>query len=75
VPARRVFVYFYGDRFKGNPFCPRNEGEWRTLIHACHLTVGLPEQHKLSKRTHELFLPSCTVKKSEQIEIGRPRVF
>jgi hypothetical protein len=58
VPSRLVLIYFYGDRFPDDRPCPRDEAEWRELIRACHLTLGLPEHHKLSDRMHEVFLPA-----------------
>lgn len=65
VPSRLVLIYFYGDRFPDDRPCPRDEAEWRELIRACHLTLGLPEHHKLSDRMHEVFLPAL-VKQSRE---------
>jgi len=57
--ARLVFLYFTGDRFPSpdNRKCPASEQEWRPLINACHLTLGLADNHLLSGRVHEVFLP------------------
>lgn len=57
VPAHLIFVYFTGDRFPDARRCPETEAEWRRLIEACHLTLGLPERHRLSDRIHEVFFP------------------
>jgi hypothetical protein len=58
VPSRLLFIYFTGDRFPDEGvICPTNELEWRDLIHASHLTLGLKEKHALSERVHDLFLP------------------
>jgi len=56
VPTRLVFLYFTGDRFPDNRKCPANESEWRPLIDACHLTLGLPDAHPLSGKVHDVFL-------------------
>ncbi|MFY9674547.1 MAG: hypothetical protein WAK13_08830 [Terriglobales bacterium] len=57
VPARLIFIYFTGDCFPDKRRCPETESEWHGLIEACHLTLGLPERHRLSDRIHEVFLP------------------
>jgi hypothetical protein len=57
VPARLVLVYFIGDKFPDARQCPSSEAEWRELIRACHLTLGLSEKHALRNRVHELFIP------------------
>jgi hypothetical protein len=56
VPAHLIFVYFTGDCFPDRRRCPETEAEWRKLIEACHLTLGLPKRHRLSDRIHEIFL-------------------
>ena len=58
VPSRLLFVYFTGDRFPDDGvICPRSAADWKELIHACHLTLGLPNNHNLSDRVHDVFLP------------------
>jgi hypothetical protein len=57
VPARLVLVYFTGDKFPDARQCPSSDAEWRELIRACHLTLGLSEEHALRDRVHELFVP------------------
>jgi hypothetical protein len=59
IPAKLVFVYFYGDTFEDATPCPKTEAEWRPLITACHLTLGLSERHPLSSLIGEVFLPPC----------------
>jgi hypothetical protein len=54
-----VFVYFYGDDFRDGTPCPSTEAEWRVVINACHLTLGLSEPHPLSDFVGEVFLPPC----------------
>jgi len=60
-----VFLYFTGEKFPDGTPCPSDSAEWRELIHACHLSLGLAspgEQdklraNKLGTRVHEIFLP------------------
>ncbi len=59
ISARLVFVYFYGDDFRDGTPCPSTEAEWRVVINACHLALGLPEPHPLSDFVREVFLPPC----------------
>jgi hypothetical protein len=56
IPARLIDVYFIGDAFPDGRSCPKDEGEWRELLHARDLTLGLPSSHPLSDRVHEVFL-------------------
>jgi hypothetical protein len=57
VEARLVFVHFCGDRFPDDRACPASQHEWQRLIEARRVTLGLPEQHELLNRVHEVFLP------------------
>jgi hypothetical protein len=63
TPTRLVFLYFYGDRFKNGTPCPRSEAEWQSIIHACHLTLGLPARHALSDFAADIFLPAFAEEK------------
>jgi hypothetical protein len=54
---RLLHVYFTGDRFPDNRECPADAEAWRVLIDARRLTLGLPKEHPLSDRVHEVFLP------------------
>jgi hypothetical protein len=58
IPARLVLVYFTGDKFPDGRECPLNEARWRELIQACHLTLGLEEDHPLRQQVHEVFVPA-----------------
>ena len=55
-PARLVFLYFGGDAFPDQRPCPEGRREWEPLLSACHQTLGLPEEHALSARVHDVFL-------------------
>jgi hypothetical protein len=57
IPARLVFLYFTGDQFPDERPCPATIERWNELIRACHLTLGLPDEHALSDRVHTVFLP------------------
>lgn len=60
-----VFLYFTGETFPDGTPCPSDSAEWRELIHACHLSLGLASPgerdklraHELGKRVHDVFLP------------------
>ena len=55
-PAQLIFLYFVGDCFPDGRRCPATEQEWKTLIEACHLTLGIFGPHLLSNRVHDIFL-------------------
>lgn len=57
VAAHLVFLYFFGDQFPDGTPCPGSPACWQERIHACHLTLGLPDQHRLSPWIHDVFLP------------------
>jgi hypothetical protein len=57
VPTQLLHIYFAGDCFPDGRECPSSAAQWRRLIEARRLTLGLPEHHALSDRTHEVFLP------------------
>jgi hypothetical protein len=56
VPARLLHIYFTGDCFPDGRECPASPEDWRRLIEARDITLGLLEEHPLSSRCHELFL-------------------
>lgn len=58
IPSRLFFLYFTGDCFPDGRPCPASETEWRPLIKECHRQLSLAEQHALSDRVHELFVPA-----------------
>jgi hypothetical protein len=51
-------VLFVGDSFPDQRRCPQNESDWRELLKARQLTLGLPDRHALSGQLHEVFLPA-----------------
>lgn len=57
IPARLIFIYFTGDAFPDGRACPSCKEEWEPLIAECHRALGLPENHCLSQRVHEVFVP------------------
>jgi hypothetical protein len=56
IRARLIELFFIGDVFPDGRRCPADEGEWRELLRARELTLGLPSRHPLSDRVHEVFL-------------------
>jgi len=56
IRAHLVFLYFYGDCFPDETPCPGSPDHWRELIHACHLTLGLGNEHMLRPWVHDVFL-------------------
>jgi hypothetical protein len=57
VSARLLFIYFTGDR-RTNADCPRTADEWYEQgLKPLKTHVGLTQEHLLSRRIHELFLP------------------
>jgi hypothetical protein len=57
IDACLVFIYFTGDRFPDARTCPASETEWKRLIEARRLTLGLPKTHHLSRYEYDLFVP------------------
>ena len=47
-PAMFLDLLFMGDRFPDDRRCPRTKAEWRELVEARHLTLGLPKRHPLA---------------------------
>jgi hypothetical protein len=58
IRAHLVEILFVGDSFPDHRRCPQDETEWRDLLRARQLTLGLPDRHLLSDQVHELFLPA-----------------
>jgi hypothetical protein len=56
IDARLVFIYFAGARFPDDTPCPASEAEWKRLIEARRLTLGLPKKHRLSAYEYDLFV-------------------
>jgi hypothetical protein len=61
IPARLIDIFFVGDAFPDGRRCPTSEDEWRQLLRARDLTLGLPASHSLSDRIHEVFLRAVPV--------------
>jgi hypothetical protein len=67
APARLLFIYFLGDRGseeagEGGRYartCPADAAGWRKALDQQRAHVGLPPNHALSGRVHELFLDVC----------------
>jgi len=63
IPARLVFIYFFGDNGGGKtlsngkpPKCPKNEQEWCASLRNMHNHLHLNGQSELEKHVHNLFL-------------------
>jgi hypothetical protein len=56
IDARLVFIYFTGARFPDGTPCPASDTEWKRLIEARRLTLGLPKKHRLSKYEYDVFV-------------------
>ncbi|MDH3232613.1 MAG: hypothetical protein OEQ29_03740 [Alphaproteobacteria bacterium] len=58
VKARLLFVYFTGDEFPMHAFeCPEDAAGWVAALDERRKHVGLPADHALAERMHEIFLP------------------
>ncbi len=58
MKARLLFVHFTGDEFPMHAFeCPEDEAGWSPALHERRQHVGLPADHALTERMHEIFLP------------------
>jgi hypothetical protein len=74
VNARCVFLYFTGDRFPDRRPCPASEDEWKPLLEARNLTLGLTAAHRLSDYVCSVFLPAATPdQKHEQVQLVAPK--
>ncbi len=60
LPARLLLVYFTGDQRSGGIAAPRSEAEWMRTLQAQDSHLGLPAEHGLSDRVHQVFLPVCS---------------
>jgi hypothetical protein len=56
VPARLIFLYFYGDR-NGNRDCPQFPGDWQAPLQTMSAAIGLNLQSVLLRRVHKIYLP------------------
>jgi hypothetical protein len=72
VDAHLAFIYFTGDVFPDGTPCPSSEREWKRLIEARRLTLGLPRRHALSPFEHHVFLPTQPSSQRETPADRRP---
>jgi hypothetical protein len=62
VPARLVFIYFFGDDWCGKtlngktPLCPKEAKEWEAPLKKMYDHLRLNGRSELGKRVHKLFL-------------------
>lgn len=63
IPARLVFIYFYGDNWRGKtlrngkpPNCPKEAQQWDAYVKDVHERLGMNGHSKLEQRVHSLFL-------------------
>jgi hypothetical protein len=59
VPAKLIFLYFYGDRAQGRA-CPRSPDEWSTALAEQDQHVGVPADSSIRSDIHKVFLPAFT---------------
>jgi hypothetical protein len=56
--ARLLFIYFTGDEFPMHAFdCPEDQEGWQDALEERRKHVGLPADHALADRIHEIYLP------------------
>ncbi len=56
-PAHLLFIYFYGDIRSDEADCPSDIDGWTDELEAQDRHVGLPSDHYLRDRIHNLYLP------------------
>jgi len=58
IKARLLFVYFTGDEFPMHAFdCPEDREGWQEGLEERRKHVGLPADHPIVERIHEIYLP------------------
>jgi hypothetical protein len=57
VPAQLIMIYFTGDRRPDDYTCPPGVEAWKRSIAAQTAWIGLPMDHPLKRRLHEVYLP------------------
>jgi hypothetical protein len=57
IPARLLFLYFYGDIPGRKRECPESPEGWHETLKRVDAHIGLPESHTLIARIHKLFVP------------------
>ena len=58
VPSRLLHASFTGDAFPDKRECPHDAPAWQQLIGARDITLGLPDRHALSSRSHVAYVPA-----------------
>ena len=56
IPARLLFIYFYGDKRPDSAKCPQTEAEWASGIEAMKDHLGIDPHSELYPRVHHLCL-------------------
>jgi hypothetical protein len=54
-PARLLFIYFYGNAYRGDD-CPPSPDRWKQLIQQKCGEMGVPADHGYASRVHYLFV-------------------
>ncbi len=59
VPARLIFIYFYGESNEAMPDrkCPQTKAEWQAHLATVHSALDINFQAPLMQRVHEIFIP------------------
>jgi len=65
IPARLLFIYFFGDIREDSADCPQSTKRWKQINKEIHDWLGLPSNFIFQDRVHDLFLP---VNPTSQIE-------
>lgn len=55
APARLLFIYFLGDKHKGQD-CPRTREDWTPTVNAMEAALGIDCDSPLLDRVHQMFL-------------------
>ena len=56
IPARLIFIYFYGDLMPNHEKCPQTQDEWEDHLHAVHSDMDIDPQSPLMQRVHNVYL-------------------
>jgi hypothetical protein len=54
VPARLLFIYFLGDKHKGQD-CPQSREEWEPVLNVMEDALGIDRETPLYEQVHHLF--------------------
>lgn len=61
IPARLVFLYFYGDQHPSRTFCPQSISEWDESLKQVKQKLGLTDKSDLESRIHNVFVDVNTI--------------